>query len=113
MALPTAVTIPSRFATASVAITFTAAPTSPTAMDWMPGDILIAYNSSTDTPYTVSVTSNPKSRRTSVAITTEAIAFGAYRIYPRFPPQDDDTLLVSASNAAVLFARMSTKAQPA
>lgn len=112
MAIPTAVTIPSRWAEASVAIAFAAAPTSPTTIDWMPGDILIAYNSSPDTAYTVTITSNPKSRRSTTVMTAESIAFGVYRIYPRFPPQDDDTLTIEASNAAVLFARMSTKAQP-
>lgn len=113
MAIPTAVTIPSRFATASVAFAFAAAPTVETAFDWMPGDILLALNSSVDTGYTVTITSNPKSRRASTVITAEAIAFGVYRVYPRFPPQDDDELMVHASNEAVLFARLSTKAQPA
>lgn len=113
MAIPTAVTIPSRWATAGVAVTFAAAPTTPTAIDWMPGDILIAYNSSADTGYTITITSKPKSRRSNTVITAESIAFGVYRIFPRFPPQDDDTLEVSASNADVKFARISTKAQPA
>lgn len=113
MAQPTAVTIPSRFATASAAFAF-AAPAGTTAVefDWMPGDILLAYNSSSDTGYTVTITSKPKSRRDNTVITTEAIAFGTYRVYPRFPPQDDDTLEVTASNVAVKFARLSTKAQP-
>ena len=113
MAIPTAITIPHRYAEASVEFAFAAAPTTPTAIDWMPGDILIAYNSSPDTGYTVTITSNPKSRRASMTITTESIAFGDYRVFPRFPPQDDDELTISASNAAVLFARLSTKAQPA
>lgn len=112
MAVPTAVTIPTRWAEASVAITFAAAPTSPTTITWMPGDILLAYNSSADTGYTITITSNPKNRRSSVVISAESIAFGVYRIFPRFPPQDDDTLTIQASNAAVLFARLSTKAQP-
>lgn len=113
MAIPTPVTIPHRFAEAGVAFTFAAAPTSPTAIDWMPGDILIAFNSSADTAYTITIVSNPKSRRASTTITTESIAFGAYRVYPRFPPQDDDEITISASNAAVKFAVLSTKAQPA
>ena len=112
MAVPSAVTIPHRFAEAGVAFTFAAAPTSPTAIDWMPGDILLAYNSSADTGYTITIVSNPKSRRDSMTITTESIAFGVFRVYPRFPPQDDDELTISASNAAVKFARLSTKAQP-
>lgn len=113
MAVPVAKTIPSRFATAGIAFALAAAPTSPTAIDWMPGDILIAYNPSVDTGYTITITSNPKSRRTAVVITAEAIAFGTYRVFPRFPPQDDDTLTIQASNAAVLFGRLSTHAQPA
>lgn len=112
MALPTAVTIPNRYATASVAFTFTAAPTSPTAMPWLPGDIFLAYNSSADTGYTVTVVSNAKNTRSTVTINAESIAFGVYRVYPRFGPQDEDTLTVSASNAAVKFARLSTRAQP-
>jgi len=112
MAVPTAVTIPSRNATAGVAFTFAAAPTTPTAITWLPGDILIAYNSSSDTAYTITITSKPKSKRTNTVITAESIAFGAYRAFPRFPPQDDDTLEISASNAAVKFARLSTAAQP-
>lgn len=113
MAVPTAVTIPHRYATAGVAFTFAAAPTTPTAIDWMPGDILIAYNASADTGYTITITSNPKSRRDAMTITAESIAFGAYRVFPRFPPQDDDTLTIQASNTDVKFARLSTKAQPA
>lgn len=112
MAIPTAVTIPSRNATASVAVTFAAAPITPTAITWLPGDILVAYNSSADTGYTITITSNPKSRRSSTVITAESIAFGVYRIFPRFPPQDDDTLTIEASNAAVKFARISTMTQP-
>jgi len=112
MPAPTAVTIPSRNAEASVAITLAAAPTTATAFTWLPGDILIAFNSGAS-PYTVTITSNPKSRRSSTVITAEAIAAGAYRIYPRFPPQDDDTLLVHASNAEVFFGRISTMTQPA
>jgi hypothetical protein len=116
MTLPTAVTIPSRVfgesVAASVAVGFTAAPTTPTAMTWLPGDILIAYNSSPDTAYTVTIVSHPKDGSASATLAAEAIAFGTYRVYPRFPPQKGGTLTVSASNAAVLFARISTAPQP-
>ena len=110
MAVPTAVTIPSRNATAGVAFTFAAAPTSPTTIDCMPGDILIAYGGGAGG--TITITSNPKSRRTATVITAEAISASAYRVFPRFPPQDDDTLTIEASVNTVLFARISTKAQP-
>lgn len=113
MALPTAVTIPSRLATAGVAYTWTAAPTTPTAMDWMPGDIFEAWNTDGTTPYTVTIVSNPKNSRSAVTITAESLAAGIFHVFPRFPPQDDDTLLVNASNAAIKFRRLSTKAQPA
>lgn len=113
MAIPVAKTIPSRFATVPIEFQFAAAPTSATAIDWMPGDILIAYNSSADTGYTITITSKPKNRREDVVITAFSVPFGDYFVCPRFPPQDDDTLLIHASNAAVLFARLSTKAQPA
>lgn len=112
MAVPTAVTIPSRNATAGVAVTFATAPTTPTAITWMPGDILIALNTSADTARTVTITSKPKSRRSNTVISAESIAFGAYHIFPRFPPQDDDTLEISASTTDIKFARISTKAQP-
>jgi hypothetical protein len=113
MAEPTAVTIPHRYATVPVEFQFAAAPTSATLIDWMPGDILIAYNSSADTGYTVTITSKPKNRRADTTITDFSIPFGDYFVFPRFPPQDDDELTIHASNAAVLFARLSTKAQPA
>lgn len=112
MAIPVAVTIPSRFATAPVEFQFAAAPIAATAIDWMPGDILIVHNPSADTAYTFTVTSKPKSRRTNTVITAFSVPFGDYFVCPRFPPQDDDTLLIHASNAVVLFARLSTKAQP-
>jgi len=105
-------TIPSRLATASVAVAFAAAPTSATEIDWMPGDILIGWNTSVDTAYTITVTSKPKSERAEHAITAESIAFGVFRIFPRFPPQDGGKLTIQASNAAVKFARLSTRAQP-
>lgn len=111
MAIPTAVTIPSRFAEAGTAFTFAVAPMSPTAIDWMPGDILLAFNSDS-AAQTVTLLSSPKNRRTRTQITDESIAAGEYRVFPRFPPQDEDTILIQASAATVKFARLSTKAQP-
>lgn len=116
MAVPTAVTIPSRVATGGSAhapFEFAAAPTSPTAITWMPGDILLAYNSSTDTAYDVAIESNSVNSRDAEAVTITNMAFGTYEVFKRFPSQDDSTLLVSAENAAVKFARLSTRAQPA
>lgn len=112
MALPTAKTIPSRLATAGIAFAWTAAPTTPTAMDWMPGDILLAWNTDGSNAYTVTVTSNPKATRDTTVITAESLAAGIFHVFPRFGAQDNDTLEVSASNAAVKFARLSTRAQP-
>jgi len=99
-------------ATAPVEFQFAAAPTSPTAIDWMAGDILIAYNSSTDTGYTITIVSNPINTRDTTTISTFSVPFGDFFICPRFQPQDDGTLTISASNAAVLFAQLSTRAQP-
>lgn len=113
MAVPTAKTIPHRYSTTPLEFQFAAAPTSPTAITWMPGDILIAYNSSADTGYTITIVSNPKAKRASYEITTFSVPFGDYFVCPRFGPQDDDQLTISASNAAVLFARLSTAPQPA
>lgn len=113
MAVPTAKTIPSRLSSTPIEFEFAAAPTSATAISWMPGDILIAFNSSADTGYTITVTSNPKNSRSSSAITAFSVPFGDYFVLPRFPPQDNDQLMVHASNAAIKFARISTKAQPA
>lgn len=112
MAVPTAVTIPSRLAAAPVSFTFAAAPTSATEIDWMPGDMLIAFNSSPDTGYTATATSNPKSSRASETITSPTIAAGAYYIFPRFPDQDGGKMHIHAANAAIKFARLSTRAQP-
>lgn len=113
MAIPVAKTIPSRLSTTPLEFQFAAAPTSPTAIDWMPGDILIAYNSSPDTGYTITITSNPKRSQDASTISAFSVPFGDYFVCPRFPPQDDDELTIQASNAAVLFARLSTRAQPA
>lgn len=113
MALPTAVTIPTRQAEASVPFTWTAAPTVATAMDWMAGDIFMIWNSSADTGYTYTIVSNPKNSRGTLTIDAASIAFGVFHVAPRFAPQDANTLTVHASNAAVKFARLSTRRQPA
>lgn len=113
MPAPTAKTIPTRKATAGVAFTWAAAPTTPTAIDWMPGDVLLAWNTHETDAHTVTIVSNPKASRASTTITAESLAAGVFHVFPRFGPQDDDTLTVSASDAAMKFARLSTKAQPA
>lgn len=113
MALPTKVTIPNRYSTTPLDFTWTAAPTTETAMVWTPGDIFLAWNTSADTAYTVTVTSNPKYKRGTDVITAFSMAFGDFTVFPRFPGQDDETLLVHASNAAVKFARIGTRSDPA
>lgn len=112
MALPTKTVIPSRYATAGIAFTWTAAPTSPTAMPWTPGDMLEAWNTDGSNAYTVTIVSNPKNSRSAVTITAESLAAGIFHQFPRFGAQDNDTLTVSASNAAVKFRRTGTKADP-
>jgi hypothetical protein len=112
VAIPVQKVIPSRFSTTPIEFAWAAAPTSPTAITWTPGDVLLAYNSSADTGYTVTIVSNPKFKRASDTITTFSVPFGDYFVFPRFAAQDDDTLTVSASNAAVLFARLGTRADP-
>lgn len=113
MAAPTAKTIPTRNAVLPVAFTWAAGPTVADDFDWMTGDILLAWNTSVDTGYTITVVSKPKSSLTDLTITAFAIAFGVFLVFPRFGPQDEEVLSVVATNAAVKFARLSTKAQPA
>lgn len=113
MAVPTKVTIPSRFGTAGLAFTWAAAPTTPTAIVWTPGDVLMAWNAHATDPFTVTIVSNPKASRSAVTITAESLAAGIFHVFPRFPAQDDDTLTISASDANIKFARIGTKSDPA
>ena len=102
MANPVQVPIPSRVATASAAVVGVAATTTQQSIPWRRGDILIAYNGGGST-YTVTIVNNPSNSLSSNTITAENITTLQYRVYPRFPAQDNDVLLVTASNASVLF----------
>jgi hypothetical protein len=113
MATPTQVPVPSRTATASVPFTFVAATTTEQSIPWRRGDILIAFNSGASTR-TVTIVNNPaNSRSTGPGVTAENIAAGAYRVYQRFPAQDNDVLKVTANHAEVLFAVIGPTAHPA
>lgn len=112
MAQPTAVTIPSRYSIVPVAFTWTAGTTSATLMDWLPGDILLAKNTHGSLAKTITIVSKPKNKRQDYTITSHSIAFGTYRIFPRFPPQDDEVLSVTCESADILLARLSTAPQP-
>jgi hypothetical protein len=103
MANPVAVSIPARTGTASAAFLFVAATTTAQSLAWHAGYILIAFNSGAGS-HTVTVVNNPRSSRSSNTITAESIAAGAYRVFPRFPPQDSDVLVVTGNHAEVLFA---------
>jgi hypothetical protein len=103
VANPTAVTIPSRTATASAVVTFVAAETTEQSLTWGHGYILWAFNSGGSTR-TVTVVNNPRNSRSSNTIAAESIAAGAYRMFPRFPAQDNNVLKVTGSHAEVLFA---------
>jgi hypothetical protein len=103
VANPTAVTIPSRTATASSAFTFVAAETTEQSLTWGHGYILLAFNSGASTR-TVTIVNNPRNSRSSNTITAESIAAGAYRVYPRLPAQDNNVLKVTGNHAEVLFA---------
>lgn len=81
-------------------------------MDWMPGDILIALNTHNDTAKTITIVSKPKNRRANYTISAHSIAAGAYKVFPRFPPQDDDTLSVTCESTDIVLARLSTAPQP-
>jgi len=111
MAQPTAVTIPSRYSTTVSAFTFTAGTVAPTLIDWMPGDILIAHNENVGAQ-TVTIISKPKNRREDTTITNHSIAAGAYKVFPRFPPQDDDQISVACQSTDIKLARLSTAPQP-
>jgi hypothetical protein len=80
-------------------------------MDWMPGDILIARNDNV-AAQTITIVSKPKSRRANTTITAHSIAAGAYKVFPRFPPQDDETLSVTCESTDIKLARISTAPQP-
>jgi len=112
MAQPTAVTIPSRYSVTPATFAFTAGTVAATLMDWMPGDILIALNTNVAAK-TITIVSNPKNKRSVYNITAYSIAAGAYKVFPRFPPQDDDTLSVTCESVDILLARLSTAPQPA
>lgn len=113
MAQPTAKTIPGRYATAPIIFAFTAGTVSETLMDWMPGDVLIAFNAHVDTAKTVTVVSKPKSRRADLTVGPQSIAAGAYYVFPRFGEQDADVLSVTCESTDIKLARLSTRAQPA
>lgn len=110
MANPVKVVIPSRTATASSAFLFVASTASQQSIPWERGDILIAFNSGASSR-TVTVVNNPANSRSSTTpISTESIAAGAYRVYPRLPAQDNDVLLVTSNHIEVLFAVIGTQA---
>lgn len=111
MAQPTAVTIPSRYSTTPATFTFTAGTVTETLVDWMPGDILIARNDNVAAK-TITIVSKPKNRRANYTISAHSIAAGAYKVLPRFPPQDDDTLSVTCESTDIFLARLSTAPQP-
>jgi hypothetical protein len=104
MANPTAVAIPSRVATASAAFVPVASTASQQSLTWARGYILIAINPAGGSTRTVTIVNNPANSRSTNTITAESIAAGAYRVYPRFPAQDNDVLLVTTSHADVLLA---------
>lgn len=112
MAQPTAKTVPARSSATPTTFAWTAGTTSPTLLDWMPGDILLAKNTHATLAKTVTVVSNPKSKRTATTIAAFSIAAGIYVVFPRFPSQDDDTLSVTCESTDIQLARLSTKAQP-
>lgn len=103
MANPVAVAIPSRVATASAAFLFVAATTTEQSITWPSSAILIAFNSDASDHH-VTIHNKPSSGRNTSDITTEVIAAGAYRVYPRFPPQQGGVLKVTGDNAGILFA---------
>jgi hypothetical protein len=112
MAQPTAVTIPYRYSDTPVAFMWTAGTVTETLINWMPGDILLARNDNV-AAQTITIVSKPKSRRENMTIAAHSIAAGAHKVFPRFPPQDDDTLSVTCQSVDIKLARLSTKAQPA
>lgn len=103
MANPVAVAIPSRVATASAAFAFVAATTTEQSIPWPSGGILIGFNSDASDHH-VTVHNIPKSSRNTTDITSEVIAAGAYRVFPRFPPQQGGVLKVTGDDATITFA---------
>lgn len=113
MAQPTKQVIPSRNSVTPVKFAWTAGVTGGGQVTtWTRGDILLAYNSDGSNAYTVQMISKPKSKRGTDTVTAFSLAAGEYCVLPRFPPQDDDTITVIVSNAAVKIARIGTQADP-
>jgi hypothetical protein len=103
MANPVQVVIPSRNATAGVAVVGVASTAAQQSIPWKRGDILIAYNAGVSTR-TVTIVNNPaNSRNAGPGVTTENITTLQYKVYPRFPAQDNDVLLVTTSHLDVVL----------
>lgn len=113
MAVPTAITIPTRNATLPVKFAWAVIGTSPVTVDWMPGDIALFWNAHASLAKTFTVVSNPKAKRTSLTITAFSLAAGEFAVCPRFGSQDDDEITVTGETTDIKMARLSTHAQPA
>jgi hypothetical protein len=102
---PTAV--PEATATDGVTVTMTAADTvNQNEFVWTGREIVIAHNTSADTAYTVTITSQPDALGRVGHITADSLAFGAIHVYPKFPSEGwvvGGKVQLEANNAAVKF----------
>lgn len=112
MAAPTAVTIPTRHASVPVKFTWAAVGATPIDITWMPGDILLIWNSHASAAKTFTVVSKPKDSRSNLTITAFSLAAGEFATCPRFGDQDAGVLNVVGETTDIKMARISTHAQP-
>ena len=112
MAAPTAKTIPTRHASLPIKFAWAAPGTSPIDIDWMPGDILLGWNTHASNGGTFTVVSKPKDSRSNLTITAFSVSAGEFCVFPRFGDQYASLLNVVGSTVDMKLARLSTKAQP-
>lgn len=104
----TKTTAPGGYAAAATLLTETAANISDLNQFRASGsDLLIVHNTSTDTPYTFTITSAADPYGRSGTITAQAIAQGTIYVFGPMAPlgwvQSDGYVYCAASNAAVKF----------
>jgi hypothetical protein len=102
-------TAPGGYPTAGVAVTFAAADVAGKNYFISTGrELLVARNTSADTPYTITIVSAADEMGRTGNITAESIAFGVTRMYGPFPrsgwSQSTGHINVEAANEAIEFA---------
>lgn len=104
----TPITIPTRWSTTPVALTWTAADVSNGNQFTLSGDEIVLVHNNDVGAQTITVTSSPDPYGRSADIDAVSIPAGEYRVLQRFPvdgwQQSDGKLYIDASDADVRFA---------